>query len=166
MIALNSVATSSQARFATEAYISSHLNKTINEIALEYTHNDEIVRPQPEYKYDSMPGIKQTFLFMPIREGVTLTRRYACWCSHCMKSWAPGEGTMDSNYVCLGCKSPELVWKEVAIGRTDAAGISNAKQRSLKKARDLTQQLRAHFAKSDQPLWVAVQNRAEDDPDQ
>ena len=160
-----------QARFATEEYISSHLNRTINEVVVEYTQNIEIIRPQPDYTYDSMPGMKKTFLFMPIREGVTLMRRYACWCMPCMQAWAPGEGTMDTNYVCKDCvcrdcESDELKWKETVIGRTDAAGISNSRQRSLNKARDLTQQLRAHFEKSDQPLWVAVQNRGEAEADQ
>ena len=74
---------------------------------------------------------------------------------------------MDTNFVCMGCKSSkELPWEERSIGRTDAAGVSNAKQRSLNKARELTKQLRAHFDKSSQPVWVAVQNRGEDDPDQ
>ena len=111
--------------------------------------------------------MKKAFLFMPLREGVTLLRKYACWCASCMHSWAPGEGTMDTNFVCKGCKSSkELPWEERSIGRTDAAGVSNAKQRSLNKARELTKQLRAHFDKSSQPVWVAVQNRGEDDPDQ
>lgn len=155
-----------QARFQTEEYLSTHLNRTINEVVVEYTPNVEIKRPRVDHTYDSMPGMKKTFLFMPIREGVTLTRRYACWCMPCMQAWAPGEGTMTSTYCCQGCKSPALMWEETAIGRTDVAGISNNKQRSLAKARELTRQLQAHFEKSDQPLWVGVQNRGEDDPDQ
>lgn len=113
-----------QARFTTDEYISSHLNKTINEVIIEYTHNDEIIRPFPDYSYDSMPGMKKTFLFMPIREGVTLLRRYACWCMPCMHSWAPGEGSMNSNYLCQDCESGSALERtEAAIGRTDAAGI-------------------------------------------
>jgi hypothetical protein len=135
-------------------------------VVVEYTPNENIKRPRVDRTYDSMPGMKKTFLFMPVREGVTLMRSYACWCKPCMQAWAPGEGTMDSNFVCQGCESPELEWKETPIGRTDAAGVSNAKQRSLAKARELTRQLRAHFEKSNTPIWVAVQNRGEDDPDQ
>ena len=89
------------------------------------TETNEIERPRVDHTYDRMPGIKKTFLFMPIREGVTIMRALACWCSPCMQAWAPGEGTMDSNYVCHECESPQLPWKEMAIGRTDAAGISN-----------------------------------------
>jgi hypothetical protein len=155
-----------QARFQTDEYTSTHLHKTINEVVVQYTPNEKIERPRVDHTYDSMPGMKKTFLFMPIREGITLMRSYACWCMRCMQAWAPGEGTMDSNCVCHGCKSPQLVWKETAIGRTDAAGVSNAKQRSLAKARELTRQLRSHFEKSNTPIWVAVQNRGEDDPDQ
>lgn len=155
-----------QARFQTEEYTATHLNKTINKVVVEYTPTAEIVRPRPDYTYDRMPGIKKTFLFMPIREGVTLMRRFACWCGPCMRAWAPGEGSMDTNYLCSGCESPALVWKETSIARTDAAGISNARQRALNKARDLTKQLQSHFQKSNQPIWVAVQNRGEVDEDQ
>ena len=155
-----------QARFQTEAYISTHLNKTINEVVVEYTPTAEIVRPKPDFTYDTMPGMKKVFLFMPVSESVTLMRSFACWCVPCMHAWGPGEGTMDSNYICEDCESTELVWKETRIGRTDATGISNARQRSMSKARDLTRQLSAHFQKSNQPIWVAVQNRGEDDADQ
>ena len=155
-----------QARFQTDEYLSTHLNKTINEVIVEYSATVEIVRPQPDYRYDSMPGMKKTFLFQPVREGVTLMRPYACWCGACMRAWAPGEGSMDSNYVIRGCGSTELTWEEKAIGRSDAAGISNARQRSLNKSRCLAKQLQAHFEKTNQPVWVAVQNRGEDDPNQ
>lgn len=135
-------------------------------MVVEYTPTAEIVRPRPDYTYDRMPGIKKTFLFMPVRHGVTLMRRYSCWCNACMRSWAPGEGTMDSNYMCADCESSELSWVETSIARTDAAGISNEKQRALQRARELTKQLQNHFSRSNQPLWVAVQNRGEVDEDQ
>ena len=73
---------------------------------------------------------------------------------------------MDSNYICRGCVSPDLKWQETTIERTDAAGISNSRARSQNKARDLMKQLQAHFSRSNDPIWVAVQNRGEDDPDQ
>jgi hypothetical protein len=79
-----------QARFQTEEYTQSSLSKTINEVVVEYTPTAEIVRPKPDHVYDSMPGMKKTFLFMPVREGVTLIRRFGCWCTACMHSWAPG----------------------------------------------------------------------------
>ena len=113
-----------------------------------------------------MHGMKQTFLFMPIREEVTLQRKYACWCPACLQAWAPGEGSMDTLYRCKDCVSTNLIWKETAIGRTDAAGISNQRKRSQNKARELTKQLQSHFARSNQPVWVAVQNRGEDNSDQ
>lgn len=155
-----------QARFQTEEYRTSHLHKTINEVIVNYTATDEIIRPRPDYTYDTMPGMKKTYLFMPIREGVVLQRDFACWCYSCLRAWSPGEGSMDSNYVCKGCVSLHLPWRETAINRTDSAGISNARQRSLNKARELTKQLQAHFARSNQAVWVAVQNRGELDADQ
>mmetsp|Transcript_3312 Transcript_3312/g.8239 ORF Transcript_3312/g.8239 Transcript_3312/m.8239 type:complete len:726 (+) Transcript_3312:2193-4370(+) len=155
-----------QARFETADYLATHLDKTINEVVVKFTPSQEIIRQLPDYTYDTLPGIKKTFQFMPVREDVTLMRSFACWCTKCMLSWAPGEGSMNSNYQCEDCESPSLNWKEASIGRADAAGISNARQRSLNKARSLTKQLQAHFQKSTKPLWVAVQNRGEHDEDQ
>lgn len=155
-----------QARFETEEYVKSHIHKTINRVLLYFTPTAEVARPRVDHVYDRLPGIKKTFLFMPIREGVTLMRRFSCWCDACMHSWAPGEGTMNTNYVCPDCDSVDLPWNEASIERTDAAGISNARQRALLKARSLTEQLKTHFSKSDQPVWVAVQNRGEYDEDQ
>lgn len=155
-----------KARFQTEVYVASHLHKTIKRVVIDYTPTAQIIRPKPDYTYDRMPGMKQNFLFMPLSEGVTLMRRFSCWCSACMHAWAPGEGSLDTAYACLGCTSPTLQWTETSIARTDATGISNARQRALHKARELTKQLQAHFQRSNQPIWVAVQNRGEDDVDQ
>ena len=157
---------SSQARFQTDEYVSTSLKKTINEVIVCYTPTSEITRPKPDHTYDSMPGMKKTFLFMPLAESVTLQRDFACWCDACMRAWAPGQGSMDTCFRCKDCVSSKLLWKETRIGRTDASGISNAKQRSLNKARELTSQLRSHFERSNQPVWVAVQNRGENDADQ
>ena len=73
---------------------------------------------------------------------------------------------MDSNYCCTGCESESLAWEETSIDRCDAAGIANGQQRTRGKARELRDQLKQHFARSNQPIWVAVQNRGEQDPDQ
>ena len=73
---------------------------------------------------------------------------------------------MDSNYHCIGCSSAGLDWKETSVQRSDAAGVGNAKARTRELARNLRNRLQAHFAKSDRAVWVAVQNRGEDDPDQ
>lgn len=73
---------------------------------------------------------------------------------------------MDSNYHCAACSSEGLSWKETSVQQTDAAGVANAKARTLQRSRELRDQLRAHFAKSDAAVWVAVQNRGENDTDQ
>ena len=65
-------------RFQTEAFQASHMEKTIKQVIVQYTETSEIKRT--EYDYDKMPGMKKTFLFMPIREGVVLERKFACWC--------------------------------------------------------------------------------------
>eukprot|EP00310_Coccolithus_braarudii_P003466 CAMPEP_0183378162 /NCGR_PEP_ID=MMETSP0164_2-20130417/124771_1 /TAXON_ID=221442 /ORGANISM="Coccolithus pelagicus ssp braarudi, Strain PLY182g" /LENGTH=146 /DNA_ID=CAMNT_0025555707 /DNA_START=42 /DNA_END=479 /DNA_ORIENTATION=- len=73
---------------------------------------------------------------------------------------------MNSNYGYNGCESAQLTWQEKSIGRADAAGISSSRQRSLNKARSRAKQLQPHFGKTNRQLWVAVQNRGENDPDQ
>ena len=83
-----------------------------------------------------------------------------------MQASAPGEGTMDSSYRCVGCSSEGLSWKETSVARSDAPGVAHAKARTRQVSRDLRNQLKAHFDKSDRAVWVAVQNRGEDDPDQ
>ena len=70
-----------EASFNTDEYVQSHLNKTINEVVVLYTPTAEIKRPTVEQKYTSMPGMKKTFLFMPVREGVVLQKKFACWCA-------------------------------------------------------------------------------------
>ena len=72
---------------------------------------------------------------------------------------------MDSMFRCMDCKS-DLPWKETAVDRCDPAGIANGRKAALTYARGLTYQLERKFAQSNQPVWVAVQNRGEDDPDQ
>ena len=155
-----------KASFNTDEFVASHLQKTINEVVVIYTPTAEIIRPTPDYVYAAMPGMKKTYLFMPVREGVVLQRDFACWCNACMRASAPGEGSMDSNYHCMACSSPQLPWRETNVAREDAAGVANERQRTRNMAKELRDQLARHFARSNQPVWVAVQNRGEDDPDQ
>ena len=156
-----------KARLNTDEYIQSHLKATINEVVVTYTATAEIVRPKPDHEYAAMPGIKKTFLFMPVRESVVLERKFACWCTACMHASAPGEGLelKDAAYICKGCTSG-LPWKETSVERTDAAGVANGRQKALVHARELAGQLQRKLDSCNQPVWVAVQNRGELDPDQ
>ena len=81
----------------------------------------------------SPPGMKKTFLFMPVSEGVTLQRKFACWCESCMHASAPGEGSMDPAYCCVGCSSDEP-WIETSVRRTDAASRPAATQHEPRAA--------------------------------
>ena len=123
-----------QARFDNDAFIEEHLSKTINQVVVLYTPTADVVRPKPDHEYGSLHGIKKTFLFMAVREGVILQRSFACWCWACMHASAPGQGTMDTDYCCSGCVS-SLAWQETAVERTDARGIANERQRTRNKAR-------------------------------
>ena len=78
---------------------------------------------------------------------------------------APGEG-MTSDYRCEECTSDGLAWDETTCALEGMTGIANERNVSLMKARELTRQLQNHFEKSTTPMWIAVQNRGEDDPDQ
>ena len=152
-------------RLNTDAYVQSHLNATINEVVVAYTSTSEIKRPPVEHEYDSIPGIKKTFLFMPVRQGVVLERKFACWCAPCMQASAPGEGSMDSNCRCVECKS-NLPWKETGVDRSDATGIANGRKDALALAHSLAEQLEGKFKQSTNSVWVAVQNRGEEESDQ
>jgi hypothetical protein len=138
-------------------------------VVVIYTPTAEIHRPRIEEKYAAMPGMKKTFLFMAVREGVVLQRSYSCWCDACMQAAAPGEGSMDSNYVCAECPSnglDSLTWKETNVEREDQAGVAARKANARAHAREQARQLQQHFTKESRAVWIAVQNRGEDDPDQ
>ena len=72
---------------------------------------------------------------------------------------------MDTAFKVSGCSSG-LPWRETSIAREDAPGVANARTRARTHARSLRDQLLRHFATTNTPVWVAVQNRGEDDPDQ
>jgi hypothetical protein len=154
-----------KARFQTDEYVQQHLKSTINEVVIIYTSTSEIVRVTTN-KYSRMPGMKKTFLWMAVREEVVLQRSFACWCPACMRASAPGEGTMNSSYVVNGCVSPSLPWKETVISREDAEGVATARTITRTHSRSLRDQLLSHFSQTNTPVWVAVQNRGEDEPDQ
>lgn len=153
-----------RAKFQTEEFVREHLDHTINELVVTFTSTGEITRVTTN-KFSPMPGMKKTFVFQAVREEVVLQRPFACWCNACMHASAPGEGTMDTNYRVDGCASG-LLWRETVIAREDAAGIANARTRTRNHARSLRDQLIRHFKQTNQPVWVAVQNRGEDEPDQ
>ena len=73
---------------------------------------------------------------------------------------------MDCSYRCEACSSEGLSWRETDVSREDAAGVANERTRTRNKAKELRDQLVKHFKQTNQPVWVAVQNRGEDDPDQ
>ena len=78
---------------------------------------------------------------------------------------APDEG-MTSDYRCEECTSDGLAWDETTCALEGLTGIANERAVSLAKARELTRQLQNHFEQSTTAVWIAVQNRGEDDPDQ
>ena len=78
----------------------------------------------------------------------------------------PGEGSMDSNYRCQECTSDGLQWEETTCALEGMTGIANERKVSRERARELSRQLQNHFKQTTAPVWIAVQNRGEDDPDQ
>ena len=139
-------------------------------VIVMYTPTDKIERPKPDHDYDTMDGMKKTFLFMAVRDSVILQRKFACWCPSCAQMSAPGEGEMDSSFRCAECdthkeqeagKGEYLKWAETSIARRDAAGVANDRSRALTHSRSLRDQLIRKFEQSNEPVWVAVQNRGE-----
>ena len=77
---------------------------------------------------------------------------------------------MDSNLRCKECVSPQFPWTEKSVDRSDARGVANAQAKTRATARKLADQLVRPGGALQQAgnagVWVAVQNRGEDDPDQ
>ena len=111
-----------------------------------------------------MDGMKKSYSYIALAQGVVGMRTFACWCDVCMKAIGRGEGSLDSNLRCAGCASPHLLWAERSCARTDAAGVANAKLRAQTYARGLSDQLKRRLETG--RVLVAVQNRGEDDGDQ
>lgn len=184
-----------RARFATDEWRDSHVGGTINEILVVHASTEQIhgSRPQPDHRcsshfrlgktwhnhtrmhaqtqpfpvcsYEAMAGMKKSYLFMALAEGVVGMRTFACWCPACMCAIRRGEGSLGSDLRCAGCISPHLLWAERSCARTDAAGVANARKKAQTYARQLAGQLSRALQQSPRVL-VAVQNRAEDDEDQ
>ena len=112
-----------------------------------------------------MGGMKKSYLFMALDEGVVAMRTFACWCPACMQAIRHGEGSLNSNLCGAGCVSSHLKWQDKSVARTDAAGLANSRKKAQTHARKLAEQLEAALKTSTRVL-VAVQNRGEDDEDQ
>ena len=68
--------------------------------------------------------------------------------------------------MCEACSSEGLEWRETDVSReADAPGVAHERTRTRNKAKELRDQLVQHFERSNQPVWVAVQNRGEHDPE-
>ena len=79
---------------------------------------------------------------------------------------------MDSSYRCVECETwrhstegDDLPWKETSVARTDANGQANRKARVLAQSRSLRDQLLRKWQQDNAPIWVAVENRGEEDED-
>ena len=117
--------------------------------------------------------MKKTYLFWALREGVVAKREFACWCSACMQTSLPDLQARTVKQIthlhCPECESPELVWQEKTVDREDAAGVANARTRARVHARALASQLTRALDRKVGGVggvWIAVQNRGEEDPDQ
>jgi hypothetical protein len=111
-----------------------------------------------------MDGMKKSYLFIALAQGVVGVRTFACWCHACMQAAGRGQGSLDSKLCCAECVSQHLQWQERSCARQDAAGLANARQKAQGYARKLAGQLQNRLRLG--RVLVAVQNRGEDDPDQ
>ena len=168
---VSQVAEHLKATFENDEYVQSHLQKTINQVIVMFMPTEKIERPKPDHDYDTMDGMKKTFLFQVVSDSVILQRKFACWCASCVQMSSHGEGAMDSSYRCTECETWKqaeagngeyLKWTETSIARRDAAGVANDRARALANSRSLRDQLIRKFEQSNEPVWVGVQNRGED----
>jgi hypothetical protein len=113
-----------------------------------------------------MAGMKKSYLYMALAEGIVAMRVFACWCPACMQAVGRGVGSLDSSLKCTGCISPRLTWQERSCARNDPSGVANARQLAQRHARQLASQLQRALNTSTVRVLVAVQNRGEDDEDQ
>ena len=110
-----------------------------------------------------MNGMKKSYLYIALGEGVVGMRTFACWCHGCMHAIGRGEGSLDSSLKCAACVSSHFQWQERSCARTDANGVANARARAQTHARKLAVQLVERLKSTSR---VAVQNRGVDDEDQ
>lgn len=113
-----------------------------------------------------MEGMKKSYLYMGLAEGVVGMRTFACWCHACMQAVGRGEGSLDTNLLCSACVSPHLIWHERSCARTDALGVANSRAKAQGHARKLATQLKRSLESDIRRVLIAVQNRGEDDQDQ
>lgn len=141
-------------------------DKTVNEIVVVYAPTVDVhgSRPKPDHEYATMDGMKKSYLFIALAQGVVGVRTFACWCHACMQAAGRGQGSLDSKLCCAECVSQHLQWQERSCARQDAAGLANARQKAQGYARKLAGQLQNRLRLG--RVLVAVQNRGEDDPDQ
>jgi hypothetical protein len=64
-----------------------------------------------------MAGMKKSYLYMALAEGIVAMRVFACWCPACMQAVGRGVGSLDSSLKCTGCISPHLTWQERSCAR-------------------------------------------------
>jgi hypothetical protein len=142
-------------------------DKTLNEIVITYADTAEIeaTRPIPDHEYASLVNMQKTFCFMALSPGVVAQRAFACWCPAFLHAARRGQGSMDSNLVVKDCERKQQ-WFERSVEREDAAGVANARSRTRAHAKACADQLVRALRADSGGVWVAVQNRGEDYPDQ
>ena len=76
-----------RAHFCNPEWVATHIDKTINEVVVTYASTAEIhaTRPAVEHVYDSLVGMKSSFMYMALSAGVVARRAFGCWCPACLR---------------------------------------------------------------------------------
>jgi hypothetical protein len=142
---------------------------TINRVVIHQAGLGDIERPVVEEEYEAVAGIRRSFGYRALRDGIVLQRWYDCWCAVCMSVTQPGHGSMDSNYRVVDCCSEKrwrcsagvtaaltaanpFRWWECDVQRKDTRGVRARRDEAQANGRKLAPKLKAGSV-------VAVQDR-------
>jgi hypothetical protein len=150
-----------------EEWTTKQMHLTLNKIVITYADTAEIeaTRSKPDHEYASLVGMHKSFCFMALAPGIVAQRAFACWCPACLHAVGRGQRSMDSYLKVNGCERKQACLKK-SIQREDAAGVANGRSRTRAHAKVCAGQLERDLHATSGGVWVAVQNRSEDDPDQ
>jgi hypothetical protein len=149
------------ARFDTDKWQQDHECGTINRIGIEKADWQDIARPEVDYLFESIYGMRKSFGFMCISPGLVDYRECDCWCPPCCMSGGHGRGIMSVDSVLTGCHhggAEAHKWFQCDVSRKDTRGVRDRRKVAQAKGHEDVKKLKP-------AQWVAVQNRGVTDND-
>lgn len=132
---------------------------TVNAVEVFEVPSSEIRNDTQAFKvYDSVGGVRKSFGYLALSDGVVLQRWFDCWCGACAVAAGPGdrmaEVARDSGYHVKDCVLPEPEpWWHCSVQLQGTRGLYAQKKIAQFKGRKLA-------AKLEPNTFVAVQDRS------